>query len=190
VRLGAAAAGRPVVVQVVEAEPLVLADGRRDHGQGVGVDGRPLAGHGVGGGPDGVGAVAQPGGQQLAQLGQRAQRGLLDPGHGAPGGGVQADRDRDRLLVVQQQRRQGRAGAQAVAAGRPGGRADLVAQGAQPLDVVADGPGGHAQPVGQLGPGPAGPGLQQRQQPQQPHRGLQHGASLPGLRNGRFRNDL
>jgi hypothetical protein len=94
------------VVEVVEAEPLAVADGRGDHRQGVGVDRRAACGHRHRGRDQRVGAVAQPGGEQLAQLGERAQRGLLDPGHGATGGGVQADGDSDRLLVVQQQRRQ------------------------------------------------------------------------------------
>jgi predicted enzyme related to lactoylglutathione lyase len=89
-----------------------------------------------------------------------------------PGSGVQADGDRDRLLVVEQQGWQGRAGAEAIAAGRSGGRVQLVAEDAQPLDVVADGPGGHLKPLGQLGAGP-GRSCLQRQQAQQPHvRGL------------------
>jgi hypothetical protein len=91
-----------------------------------------------------------------------------------PGSGVQADGDRDRLLVVEQQGWQGRAGAEAIAAGRSGGRVQLVAEDAQPLDVVADGPGGHLKPLGQLGAGPGRSCLQQRQQAQQPHGGLQH----------------
>ena len=119
--------------------------------------------------------VAQPGRQHLLELGQRAHRGLLDPGDRAAGGRAQPDRDRDGLLVVEQQRRQGRAGAEPVAAGDAGGGVHRVAEVAQPVDVAADGARGDPQPLGQLGAGPVAPGLQQRQQAQQPRRGLQHG---------------
>jgi hypothetical protein len=95
----------------------------------------------------------------------------------APRRGAQADRDGDRLLVVEQQRRQGGPGAQPVAAGRPGQRVDGIAQRAQPLDIAADRPAGHRQPVGQLGPGPVAARLEQGEQLQEPARGLRHGAS-------------
>ena len=52
----------------------------------------------------------------LFQLDQRAQRGFLDAAHRA-GGAAQRDGNRQRFLVVQQQRRQGLAGTQGIAAG-------------------------------------------------------------------------
>ena len=62
-------------------------------------------------------------------------------------GGPQADRDRDRLVVVEQQRRHGRAGVQAVASGRAGDRVHRIAEVAQPLDVAADRAARHAEPL-------------------------------------------
>ena len=44
---------------------------------------------------------------------------------------------------------------------RAADRVDRVAELAQPVDVVADRPVAHAQPLGQLGAGPVGAGLQQ-----------------------------
>jgi hypothetical protein len=49
--------------------------------------------------------VAQGRRQDLLELGQRTQGGLLDVGHAARGGGSQPDGDRHGLVVVQQQRR-------------------------------------------------------------------------------------
>ena len=99
--------------------PLVPA-GRRDRGQKFGVHG---AGRGSGererGGVKGRDLVPEPGRQHRLELGQRPERGLLQPGHAAGRRGMQADRHRDRLLVVQQQRRQGSAaGAEPVTARR------------------------------------------------------------------------
>nr|BFE60179.1 hypothetical protein GCM10020063_047050 [Dactylosporangium thailandense] len=50
--------------------------------------------------------MAQPGRQDLFELGEGAQRGLLDPGDRAGGGGAQADGHGDGLVVVEQQGRQ------------------------------------------------------------------------------------
>ncbi len=82
-------------------------------------------------------APTQVVGQHLLQLRQRPQGRLLDPGDGAARG-PQADRDRDRLLVVEQQRRQLGTGAEPVAAGDAAGRVDRVAELAQLVDVAAD----------------------------------------------------
>ena len=85
------------------------------------------AGHGVR--PQRVDPAAQPRRHHLHHLGQRPHRRLLDAGHRAGRRRAQADRDGDRLLVVEQQRRQRGAGLQLVAAGdargwrRPGSRA-------------------------------------------------------------------
>jgi hypothetical protein len=114
----------------------------------------------------------QPGGQGLFELGQGAYRGLLDAGDRAGGGRAQADRHGDRLVVVEQQRRQLGAGHEPVAAGGAGGGAHLVPEGPQPFDVVADGPGGDAEPFGEFGPRPVAAAEQQRQEPEKPHGGL------------------
>ena len=81
-----------------------------------------------------------------------------------PRAGAQPDRDRDRLLVVEQQRRQRGAGAEPVAADGAAGGVHRVAEVAQPLDVVAHGPRGDLEPFGQFGAGPLAGRLQQRQQ--------------------------
>ena len=90
-----------------------------------------------------------------------------------------ADRDRDGLVVVEQQRRQRGAGAEPVAAGRGRGVAShRIAEFAQPVDVVADGPGAHLEPSASSAPVQLASGLQQGEQAQQAGRGVQHGSSL------------
>ena len=93
----------------------------------------------------------------------------------------QADGDRDRLVVVEQQRRHRGAGAQPVAAGRPGQRLDRVAELAQALDVAADRPPDTSSRSASSLAGPVAACLQQRQQLEQAARGgLAH---PPSLRN-------
>jgi hypothetical protein len=120
--------------------------------------------------------------QDLFQLGQRAQRRLLDAGHGAAGRGAQPHGDRDGLLVVEQQRWHDGAGAQPVTTGVPRCGVHRVAEVAQPVDVAAHGAHGDLQPLGQLRAGPVAGLLQQRQQPEQPRRGLQHAVHSAGQR--------
>jgi hypothetical protein len=119
--------------------------------------------------------------QHPVELGQGGQRRLLDAGHRSPGRGTEGDGDGRGLVVVEQQRRQRRPGAQPVATpGRTGTGIEPVAERPQPIDVAADGAGRHLQPLGQLGARPVGPLLQQRQQPEQPvGRGHRGGLSQP-----------
>src|SRR3954465_14996248 len=97
------------MVLVVEAQPLVVAGRGGDRRQVRGRDRR-------GGGCDRDGRVVQRSDatvqvrrEHLLELGQRAQGGLLDGRH-APTRGrrAQPDRDGDRLLVIEQQRRERR----------------------------------------------------------------------------------
>ena len=111
--------------------------------------------------------------QNLFELDEGTHGRLLDAGHRAAGGGAQPDRDGDRLLVVEQQRWELRAGTEPVA-GDAGGRVHRVAEGAQLVDVAADGPHVDFEALGQLGAGPVAGGLQQGQQAEQPRRGFQH----------------
>jgi len=164
VRLHRAPAGRPGMGPVVESQPLVVPAGARDDGQHVRVHLRPARWHGQCRGGDSADPVAQPRGKHSLQLGQRPHRGLLDPGDRAIRRGPQSDRDRHRLLVVEQQRRQGTPGAEAIAAGHTGARLDRIAERAQPGHVVADGPGRNVEPGGELGTGPVPPRLEQAQQ--------------------------
>ena len=95
-------------------------------------------------------ATAEPGREHLLELRERPQGGLLDTGHRTAGGRPQADRDRHRLLVVEQQRRQARPRLEPVSAhGSPRGM-HRVTQRPQPIDVVADRPLAHLETVGQL----------------------------------------
>jgi hypothetical protein len=159
---------------VVEPEPFMIPARARDQRQQVRIHFRAARRHRHGVRPEGADPVTQPRREHLLQLGQRPDRGLLDPGDRTARGGPQPDRDGHGLLVVEQQRRQGTAAAEPVPAGHAGPRVDRIAQPAQPVHVVADGAGGHAKPSGELGPGPVTPGLQQRQQAQQPRRGFRH----------------
>ena len=68
----------------------------------------------------------------------------------ARGGGAQAHRDGDRLVVVEEQRRHRGPGVQAVAAGRAGERVDRIAELAQALDVAADGAARDLEAAGEL----------------------------------------
>ncbi|HSJ46551.1 MAG TPA: hypothetical protein VK923_17880 [Euzebyales bacterium] len=89
---------------------------------------------------------------------------LLDAGDRAARGCAQADRDRDGLIVVKQQRRERRAGTELVAAGYAGFAMDGVSEAAQAFDVVAHRSGRDTEPVGELWSAPAAACLQQRQQ--------------------------
>ncbi len=133
--------------------PLVPAGGR-DRGQQFGVHG---AGRGSGererGGMEGGDLVPEPGRQHRLELGQRPERGLLQPGHAAGRRGMQADRHRHRLLIVQQQRRQGSAaGAEPVTARRARYRVHRIPQVAQPVDVTPHGPQPDAEPPASSAP--------------------------------------
>ncbi|CAM5461258.1 hypothetical protein SHIRM173S_13098 [Streptomyces hirsutus] len=127
---------------VVEAQDLTGVDRvaeRHEHTAvdlGVRAGSRPFDG----GHLEGVDAVAQPGRHHLADGVQRAYRGLLDADAGG-GGDPERDREGDGLLVVEQQRREVRAGAEPVAAVGALDGHDGVAEFAQPVDVAAHGRG-------------------------------------------------
>ncbi len=155
-------------VDVVEAQALEPPAGLGDEHDGGGVDRRP--------GPPadrhrrgvhGVDAVAQVRRHHLLELGQGRHRGLLEAGDVVPGGDPQAHHHGDRFVVGEQQRRQCGAGAEAVAAVRPGFGVDRVAELAELGDVAPDGAGGDTHAVAQLGRGPVGPGLQQGEEGEQ-----------------------
>ena len=117
--------------------------------------------------------MTQPGRQDLLELGQRADRRLLDPGHAAGRGRAQSDRDCHRLLVVQQQRRQRGSGPEPIA-GHPWYGVDRVAEVAQLLDVPADRADPDAELRGERGAAPVSRRLQERQQFEQSRGGFQH----------------
>jgi hypothetical protein len=179
VRLGAAQPD-PRLGGVVEAQHLPGPHGRPDGHQHARVDLRRTADRSDRRHLDRVHPAAEPVGHHLADGRQRPQRGLLDAGHGGRRG-LQRDGDGHGLLVVEQQRRHPAARVEPVPAVRAHDRAHRVAQFAQPVDVAADGARADPQPLGQQRARPVPPGLQQRQQGEQPGGGLEHVRSLAGV---------
>ena len=159
-------AGRAArAVLVVQPQPLPAAAGRGEPGEPGRVDGRVGAAQRDGGVFQRGRALAQPGRQHLVELGERAHARLGQARHRVAGRAAQAQDDGDRLVVVEQERRQRPAGPQPVAAGHPGHRVHGVVQVAQPLDVTAQRPDGDPQPARELRAGPVRPRLQQSEQP-------------------------
>ena len=118
VRLDVAARLGAVAAAVREPHALGVAARRGDRRQVLRIDGRAADRRGDRRRPERGDAAAEVRRQHLLELDQRADGGLLDAGHRRPRRGAQPDRDGDRLLLVEQQRRHGGAGAQPVAAGR------------------------------------------------------------------------
>ena len=168
----------PPLAPVVEPELHMVADRRRHLGEQAGVDGGVGdVGSGVFGTggdrvPQGVDPALQSVREHVLQLGQRAGTGLLDARHRRAG--TQPDRDGDRLVLLEQQWWQLGADAEPVAAaGTPDG-VHRIAESAQPVDVIADGPVSDTESRGELGTGPVGVGLEQAEQGQHPGRGVRH----------------
>jgi hypothetical protein len=113
------------------------------------------------------------------ELQERADRGLLDTGHGAIGREAESDRHRHGLVVVEQERRQGSAGTEAIAARGAAGRGHRVAEPAQPVHVTAQRPSRDIQALGQLRAGPFAADLQQGQQMQQAGGHVEHAPEYP-----------
>ena len=181
VRLHPPSGDRAVVGGVVELEDAAVAARGTDRDEGRGVDGRhrPQRGHRRDG--HGRHATAQAAREDALELHERADRRLAEAGHpDATGSGrrLERHRDGDGLLVVEQQRRELRAGPEAVAAGRTQVHLDRVVEGPQLVDVAAHRAHRHPEPVGQFRAGPLGAGLQQREQAQQAGGGLEHPAIL------------
>jgi hypothetical protein len=118
--LDLAAAVAAVPASVGKAKALGVSAGGRDHGQMLGVDCRAADRRRDRRRTEGPDATAKVSRQDLFELDERAHGVLLDPGHGRARGGAEADRNRDRLVVVEEQRRHRRPGAKAVAAGGTG----------------------------------------------------------------------
>jgi hypothetical protein len=112
-------------------------------------------------------------GEDLFELGQRADRRLLDAGDRASGGGSEADCDGDGLLVVQQQRWKRGSGTQAVA-GHTRYGVHRVAEVAELVDVTADRSGTDTELGGQRRTAPVTRGLEQREQLEEACGGFQH----------------
>jgi hypothetical protein len=156
----------------------VVAAGRGDQGQVLRRDRRTGGGWRDGRRAERRDAPAQVRRQHLLELDEGAHRGLLDARHGRAGGGEEAYCDRDRLLVVEQQRRHRGSGLEPVPARRAGERLDRIPELAQPLDVAADRPAGHRQALGELGAGPVAASREEGQELQESARGRRHGGCI------------
>jgi len=74
----------------------------------------------------------------------------------------------DGLVVVEQQRRHGRSGAQPVASCRTGDRIHRIAKLTKPFHIAADRAARHSEPLGELVSGPVAARLQKGEQLQKP----------------------
>ncbi len=175
VRLDLAAAGDSVAAPVAEAHGLEVAARGGQHGQVLGIDGRPGDRKRDRRRSECPYAPAEVTGEHLLELQQRAHGGLLDAGHRRPRRRTQSDGDRDRLLVVEQQGRHRGARLQPVAAAGAAEGVHRISEPAQAVDVAPDRAAGHLEALGELVAGPFAAPLEQRQQLQQPARGLDHG---------------
>jgi hypothetical protein len=177
VRLDGPLAPPAVAVAVVEADALVRARRLRDGHEHVRCDRRR-----------GIGALqryqcraqrcdarAQPGRQHLFELGQRRERGVVHALHRAAGRRAQADRDRDGLVVLEQQGRQRAPGTEPVATTPTGRRSDRVPERSQSVDVSAQGPAGDVEAFREFGACPGRARLQEGEQAQEPSRRFGHG---------------
>jgi hypothetical protein len=164
VRLDLAPAVGAIAASVGEAKALGVAARRGDHGQVLGIDRR--AGDGKGEGrraqcPDPAAEVRR---QDLLELDEGPHGRFLDAGHRGAGGGPKADRDRNRLLVIEEQGRHRASGAKPISARGPGERFHGVAEPAQPLDVASNCATRHLEPAGQFVSRPVAAPLEQGEQ--------------------------
>ena len=157
-----------VVTAVAESEPLVVSARGGDRQQDLGVDHRTRRRIGNCRRPHSLNAAAHPLGEELLELGKSADRGLADPGHPAADRGPEADRDRHRLLVVEQQRRERCPGLHPISAVDAAAGLDRVAEAPQALDVAPHRARSDLEPIGELLTGPIGACLEQREKVQQP----------------------
>ena len=105
-----------------------------------------------------------------------------------PGREAQHHGDGHRLVVLEQHGRHVRPAAEVVPPGRAGDTVDLVAEGAEALHVAAHGAGVHLEALRQVGPTPAGPPLEQAEEPQKAGGGVGHTPHSSPLRTGSVRN--
>jgi excinuclease UvrABC ATPase subunit len=167
-------ARHPVPPAVPEPDPLAVPARPRQRRQHLGGHGRHGRHQRRRGGGHGRHLGPEAGRQDLLELGERPDRRLaraLDPGGRRR---PQADGHGDGLVVVQDERRHGRAGLEPVAAAGPPRRLHRVVELAQALDVAPQRALADVEPVGQLVARPEAMGLQQRQQPQQARRRIGH----------------
>ena len=168
VRLDLAPAVGAVAAAIREAQALGVAACRRDHGEVLRIHRRARGGEREGRRAERTDPATQVRRQHLLELDERPHGRLLDAGHRRASRGAQPHRDRDRLLVVEQQRRHGASRSEAVPAGGAGEGLDGIAKPAQPLDVAPDRAAGDLEALGQLGARPVAASLKEGEELQQP----------------------
>ena len=128
--------------------------------------------------PQRLDPLAKPRGEQSLQLHERSDGCLAHPLDARRRRGAQRDRDRDRLVVVEEHRRHRDRLAEAVAARDAGARLDGVSEPAQAIDVVAHRAGRHFETLGERRTRPIAPHLQQRKQAEESRRGFEHSPTI------------
>ena len=124
--------------------------------------------------------VCSDGGRHdLIQFRHRAQRRLPHARDGAARGKTQAHRDRDRFLLVQQQRRERTTRTQLVTTASTAAGLHRVTEFTQPVDVASDRAGGHPEPLREILAGPDRLSLEQPEQLQQSCGGRRHTDKSP-----------
>src|SRR5215472_16239464 len=83
--------------------------------------------------------AAQTGGQHLFQFQQSSDRWLFEPGDTTPGRGSQSQRNGDRFVIVEEQRRQDCARPKLIAAGHSRAGVDRITQTTQAVHVPPQG---------------------------------------------------
>jgi hypothetical protein len=125
------------------------------------------------GGAEGVG-------HGLAQ-GHQGSGGVVPHAEHGAGGALQGDGDRERLVVVEQQGRQGVPGAEAVAAVGAADGHHRVSEVAQGVQVASHGAVADLQPFGEVPQGPGAAGAEQRQQSQRSVGRRRHHLIVPAV---------
>ena len=116
--------------------------------------------------------------QDLAKLRERPDGGAARV-DGVRDDRPQPERDRDGLVIVEQERRHRAAADEPVPADAPHRRLDRVPEVAQALDVAPDRPARHLQPLGDLGARPVAAILEQGEQPQESAGAVSHTRTIP-----------
>lgn len=172
--LGVAAGFGAGGVTVGEAQAFSVGDSGGEGGEDLGVDGRALARADRDRRTDHAHPSAQFRRQDLLELGQGPHRGVLDARDRLSRSDSQPDSHRDRLVRVEDQRRQRRTRGEPVPTGGTHRRDHRVPQLAQPVDVASHGPVGDAEPIGQFAARPLPWHLQQGEQTEQAGGGVGH----------------
>jgi len=171
---------------VREREPYAVVAGTRNHVEDVGADRvrrrAPRREHGRA--PKRVGALAQPRREEVQRLRERADRRLRHSCDLVVGRRVQAHDERDRFVVVEHERGEGRARSELVAATDAARGRDRISELAEAVDVAAQRAFGHAEAFGELGAGPVAARLEEREEGEDAGGGVGHDSRISPIADG------